>query len=435
MKFEKSESSPCVVSLKVTTDAEEIKGTYQKVLNTFVREASVPGFRKGKTPVAIIKQKFADGIKQEVQQACFHEFYPQAVKESGVEVLQLQNVVDVTFSLESGFAFTALVEVPPVFSLPKYKKLSIKGGDLNVTDDEVTTEVERYRRAFAKFNEAKPEDVINEGAFVQFDYSGTLDDKAKTPLSEVVPEEKAACGAEGFWTQVEEGRFLPEILEALKGMKTGETKESIKVKFPKEGAPEALKGKKALYKVTVKAVRLREMPNDEDFLKSANKASMDELRNEIRGYIEQSKKQADQQKRESEMAELLLKKADFAVPPSMVQNAMQNYLQNLAKEYERQGMTSEYLEKNREQILKDAEEAATKQVRMSYILEGIAKEEKLEVSEEEILKDLEEVAKGRNDGKNASDLLAMLKENNQVEQYKEHLLAKKAVQFVLDQAK
>ena len=85
MKFEKKESSPCVVALTVKADAEDIKGEYNKVLNVFMRQGVIPGFRKGKVPLPIIKQKFQQEIAQESQQACFRTFYPQALKESGLE--------------------------------------------------------------------------------------------------------------------------------------------------------------------------------------------------------------------------------------------------------------------------------------------------------------------------------------------------------------
>ena len=120
MKVEKKESSPCVLALSVQADAEEIKGEYQKVLTAFIRNAIVPGFRKGKIPLPILKQKFQVEISQESQQACFRKLYPEALKEAAVEPLALQDVTDLSFSPERGFSFTALVEVPPKFDLPKY---------------------------------------------------------------------------------------------------------------------------------------------------------------------------------------------------------------------------------------------------------------------------------------------------------------------------
>ena len=435
MKFETKESSPCVMALSVKAEADETKAPYQKVLNVFMREASIPGFRKGKVPLNIIKQKFQKEIAQECQQACFSEFYPKALKESGLDAVNLQNVTDVLFTPETGFSCTALVEVKPTFDLPKYKKLAIKAGDTTVTDEQVTERLESFRKAFAKFEDAKEGDAIAEGDFVQFDYAGALDDKAKTPLAEVAPDQKAVCGATGFWTQLEEGRFLPEILDALKGMKVGETKDDVKVKFPKDNAPEALKGKKCVYTVTVKGFRRRTLPDDATFAADAKAESLDALRAQIREQMEKDAAAAELENRKGQAIELLLKKADFAVPPSLVQRQIQSYLQDLAQRAQYSGMSADYIEQNRDKILADAEANAVRQVRLSYILLGIAKAENIEATDADVNAGLEKMAAGSNGKTTAADLLKQLQEHDQVDLYKEQLRAEKAIDLFLSEAK
>lgn len=435
MKFETKESSPCVMALSVKAEADETKAPYQKVLNVFMREASIPGFRKGKVPLNIIKQKFQQEIAHECQQACFSEFYPKALKESGLDAVNLQNVTDVLFTPETGFSCTALVEVKPTFDLPKYKKLAIKAGDATVTDEQVTERVESFRKAFAKFEDAKEGDAIAEGDFVQFDYAGALDDKAKTPLAEVAPDQKAVCGATGFWTQLEEGRFLPEILDALKGMKAGETKDDVKVKFPKDNAPEALKGKKCVYTITVKGFRRRTLPDDATFAADAKAESLDALRAQIREQMEKDAAAAELENRKGQAIELLLKKADFAVPPSLVQRQIQSYLQDLAQRAQYSGMSADYIEQNRDKILADAEANAVRQVRLSYILLGIAKAENIEATDADVNVGLEKMAAGSNGKTTAADLLKQLQEHDQVDLYKEQLRAEKAIDLILSEAK
>lgn len=435
MKFEMKESSPCVMALSVKAEADETKAPYQKVLNVFMREASIPGFRKGKVPLNIIKQKFQQEIAHECQQACFSEFYPKALKESGLDAVNLQNVTDVLFTPETGFSCTALVEVKPTFDLPKYKKLAIKAGDATVTDEQVTERVESFRKAFAKFEDAKEGDAIAEGDFVQFDYAGALDDKAKTPLAEVAPDQKAVCGATGFWTQLEEGRFLPEILDALKGMKAGETKDDVKVKFPKDNAPEALKGKKCVYTITVKGFRRRTLPDDATFAADAKAESLDALRAQIREQMEKDAAAAELENRKGQAIELLLKKADFAVPPSLVQRQIQSYLQDLAQRAQYSGMSADYIEQNRDKILADAEANAVRQVRLSYILLGIAKAENIEATDADVNAGLEKMAAGSNGKTTAADLLKQLQEHDQVDLYKEQLRAEKAIDLILSEAK
>jgi len=435
MTFEKKESSPCVVALSVKAEAAEIQSQYQGVLKVFLREAALPGFRKGKVPLQILKQKFQQEIARECEQACFREFYPKALEESKLAAVNLQNVVDVLFDPGTGFSFTALVEVKPEFELPKYKKLSIKAGDTKVSDEQVAERLEGFRKAFAKFEDAKEGEAIADGDFVQFDYDGALDVKAKTPLTEVIPDQKVICTGKDFWTQLEEGRFVPEILEALKGMKVGETKDDVKVKFPKDNAPEALKGKKCVYTVTVKAFRRRTLPDDAAFVEAAKAESLDALRAQFRTQMEKDAQNAELEGRKNQAIEQLLKKADFPVPPSLVQRQVQSYLQELAQRAQYQGLSADYIEQNRDKILADAEANAIRQVRLSYILLGIAKDEKIEASDADVTAGLEKIAAGSNGQATVEDLRKQLAEQDQEALYREQIRAEKALDLVLAEAK
>jgi len=435
MKVEKKESSPCVLELSVKTEADEVKEEYQKVLTAFIKNAVVPGFRKGKTPLPILKQKFQVEISQETQQACFRKLYPEALKEASVEPLSLQDVTELSFSPETGFAFTALVEVRPTFDLPKYKKLAIKPGDLSVSDDQVAAELENYRRAFAKYEDAKEGAVVAEGDFVCFDYTGSTDDDPPQPLSELVPDQKAICAGTDFWTQVEEGRFVPEILEALKGMKAGETKEGVEVSFPQEAAPEPLKGKKAIYTVTLKSFRSRTLPDDAGFVAAAKAESMDALRADFRKRLEEEAKARDLAARKDQAVDLLLAKSDFDVPPSLVRRQTQTTLEELAQRAQYSGLPADYFQQNRDQILAEATNSAIRRVRLTYILLGIAKEEGLEVSEEDVMAGLEKMVASTGGKQTAADLRKQIEENGQIVAYREQLAAEKALDFVLAAAK
>ncbi len=381
MKVEqKAEKNPCVISLTVKADAEEIKGEARKVLNTFIREAQIPGFRKGKVPVELIRKNFEKELQQETQGACFRAFYPKAVEESKLKVLALEGVTEMKLNEADGMEFTALVEVRPEYKLPKYKGLAIEQKEAKVEEAAVEEQLESMRKMFAKYEDGKEGEAVGDGDFVQFDYKGTLDGQ---PLSEIVPDQKAICEATGFWAQVEEGRFLPEILEALKGMKAGEEKKDVTVKFPKDAAPEPLKGKKVSYELKVSMFRKRSLPDDAGLAEAAKVESVEKLRADIRERLEKQATEAEINRRRDQAIELLLKKVDFDVPPSLVQRQAEMYLGQLAQQMQYAGVTNEYIEQNREKILKDAGERAEKQVRLSYILLDIADAEKIEVDEKD----------------------------------------------------
>lgn len=379
MKTSSKAQDKCQVKISVTLDADEMKAIVKDVEKVFVREAQIPGFRKGKVPLALVRKEFASGLKQEIERAMFQKHYPEAVKAEKVEEVALADVQDLKYD-DNGGSFVAFVEVKPTFKLPTYKGLKVEFKDAKVEDSAVKDQMERLRAAYATYEDAKDGDAVAEGDFVQIDYEGTVDGKK---ILEINPEAKIVGEGKGFWTQVEEGRFLPEILDAVKGMKIGETKEGVKAKFDKDAAPDGLKGAKAVYTVTLKGFRRRVLPDDKAFAEKAKAESVEKLAATIRESMEKRAVEQESARRENEAIDLLMKKVDFEVPGSQVRRAMDGYLQELAQRAQYSGLDASYFEKNRDQILKDAEATATKQVRLWYVIDAIAKEEKIEAKDEE----------------------------------------------------
>ena len=379
MKTDTKKLDKCQVELNVTLDAEEGKALVKEVEKAFVREAKLPGFRPGKVPLELIRKKFAQGLKQETERAMFQKNIGEAIKAEQLEEIAIADVKDMKFDAEGG-SFTAVVEVKPTFKVPTYKGLKIAAANVTVGDDAVNEQVARLRTAYAKFEDAKDGETVQDGDFVQIDYKGTVDGKA---IIELAPEAKIVDSGTGFWTQVEEGRFLPEILDAVKGMKAGEKKEGIKAKFDKDAAPEPLKGKKAVYELTLKSFRRRVLPTDAEFVEKAKAESLEKLVATVRESLEKQMAQQEEARRENEAVEALLKKADFDVPQSQVRRAMDGILHQLAERAQYSGLPADYFEKNRDQILKDAEENGTKQVRLWYLIDAIAKAENIEAKDEE----------------------------------------------------
>ncbi len=380
MKTTSKKLDKCQVELKVSVDAEAMKAIVKDVEKAFVREAKIPGFRPGKVPVELIRKEFAQGLKQETERALFQKNIGEAIKAEKIEEIAIADVKDLVCGAEGG-SFTAIVEVKPEFKVPSYTGLKVEFRDTTVSDEVVKEQMDRLRAAYAKYEDAKDGETVQDGDFVQIDYSGAVDGK---PIAEINPEAKIVAAGTGFWTQVEEGRFLPEILDAVKGMKAGETKDGIKAKFDKDAAPEGLKGAKAVYTVTLKAFRRRVLPTDVELVEKTKSESIEKLTETVRGQLEKQTVEQERIRRENEAVELLMKKVDFDVPGSQVRRAMDGYLQQLAERAQYSGLNAEYFEKNREQIMKDAEDAATKQVRLWYVIEAIAKAENIEAKDEEL---------------------------------------------------
>lgn len=379
MKTSTKNLDKCQVRLSIALDADEIGSVVKEVEKTFMREAQIPGFRKGKVPIGIIRKEFASGLKQETERSMIRRYYPEAVKAENLDEIALADVQEVVHDAAGG-SFVAIVEVKPVFKLPVYKGLKVEARDVTVKDGDVDAQIDRMRMNYATFEDAKEGEAVAEGDFVQIDYSGTVGGKS---ILEIAPEAKMVAGAQGFWTQVEEGRFLPEILEALKGMKVGEAKDGIKVKFDKEAAPDGLKGEKAVYSVTLKAFRRRIPATDAALVEKMRVASIEELKKNTRESMEKMSAEQESIRRENEAIELLMKKVDFDVPSSQVLHAMDAYLNELAQRAQYSGLDASYFEQNRDKIRKDAEETATKRVRLWYVLDAIAKAENIEANDDD----------------------------------------------------
>lgn len=379
MKTSSKAQDKCQVKLSVTLDADEMKAIVKDVEKVFVREAQIPGFRKGKVPLALIRKEFASGLKQEIERAMFQKNYAEAVKAEKLDEVALADVQGLTYDANGG-SFDAIVEVKPTFKLPTYKGLKVEFKDAKVEDAAVKDQMARLRAAYATFEDAKEGEAVAEGDYVQIDYEGMV---GKKKILEINAEAKIVGEGKGFWVQVEEGRFLPEILDAVKGMKAGETKTDVKAKFDKETAPDGLKGEKAVYTVTLKGFRRRVLPDDKAFAEKAKAESVEKLEATIRESMEKRVVEQEAARRENEAIDLLMKKVDFDVPGSQVRRAMDGFLQELAQRAQYSGLDASYFEKNRDQILKDAEATATKQVRLWYVIDAIATEEKIEAKDEE----------------------------------------------------
>lgn len=381
MKTSTKKSEKCRVELTVKLDADETKAAVKEVEKTFMREARLPGFRPGKIPLELIRKNFAEGIKHETERVAAEKNTDAAIKAENLDVLGVAGYKDFAHE-DGGLSFTVVVETRPVFKLPTYKGLKIAKADATVADKAVEERLEALRAAYSTYEDGKEGDKAEDGDLVQIDYSGTVGGK---PISEINAEAKIVASGEGFWTQLEDGRFLPEILKALKGMKAGESKDGVKAVFDKESAPEGLKGAKAVYTVALKMIRKRVKPDDAAFAEKAKVANLDELRATIRKSMEEQAVKAEATRRENDAVDMLLKKVDFDVPASSLANVTEGMLRQFAERAQYAGLGADYVQQNREKIMKDAEEAALRQVRLWFVLDAIAKAENIEVKENENL--------------------------------------------------
>ncbi len=429
MKVVTQNMGSCKVKVIVKAEAEETRSDYEAVIKAFMQQGRVPGFRPGKVPREIIKRDFHKEISEEVHGRLIRSLYKKAVEQEKIKMITLLDVGDVLFSPETGITFSMTLDVQPEFDLPKYKKIPVSFEEPAVTEAQIDEHVNRLRKAFAKFEDAPAGAVIEAGDLVSIDFSGLIDGK---PVRETAPEAKSISEGTDFWLQVEEDRFLPEIVEALKGMKAGDATE-VKFKFDKEQPLEALRGKKAVYAVTVKTVRKCILPADEELLKQVKLDSLEKLREQTRTHLAESAQQAEKNRREQTVIEFLLKKTEFDLPESQVSDEISATLDRMANEAHYRGLKREDLEKNRDAIIENATASAKRQLRLRYVLGRIAEQEKIEVSDAEVEQKI--VGLSVDFRMKPEQLRAQIEKNGRLVTLRDQIRDEKTMQFLLAEAK
>lgn len=381
MKTSSKSLSKCRVQLEAVFDAEEAGKIISEVEKVFCREASIPGFRKGKVPLSIIRKDFAAQLKEESSNRLMSRYFSDAVKAEDLKLVEIAKKPEISID-ENSAKFVVEVDVEPEFKLPAYKGLKISSESTEVSDEELNETLAGMRSGYAKYEDAPAEYAIAEGDFVQIDYKGTVDGKSILDLDK---DAKFVAGSEGYWLQVKEGYFLPEILDVLKGMKVGETKTGVKVKFDKNLAPESLKGKKALYDISVKTVRKCVLPSDEEFVKHMKAESLEALTERCRANLAERKINVENSRRKDEAFDALMKKVDFEVPETLVTRQSMMMLQEHLNRFPKNDpKIMEEIRKNLSKLTKDIEKEAARIVRFSYVAAAIVKAENIECKQEEM---------------------------------------------------
>jgi len=377
MKTEKKNLGDCTVQVSVELDAADMAAVVKDVEKAFVRNVRLPGFRPGKVPLEMIRSKFSADIANETVRVAVERNVPKAVEAEKLDAVAVTEVKDVDVKPEGG-KFAAVVDVRPVFKLPKYKGVAIERKDVTVTDAELAERIGYIRDQNSKYEDAKEGVAAADGDFVQIDFSGTVDGK---PVAEVAPDEKVLSGRDGFWLLVRDGAFVKEIIDAVKGMKAGDRKEGVEVDFGDDKYPEALKGKKAVYTVAVKTVRSKTPPTDEELAKLANKATYDEFQAFVREEMQKIADEGEKERLRDAAYQAILSQCKFEVPPSQLARLKDACIERFSKNAQMSGLDADYFEKNKDKISKDAEEAALGQLRFLYVAHEIAKAENIECTD------------------------------------------------------
>ncbi len=424
VQVENLEKNMAKLTIEVPAEevAKAIQGAYQKNKNRF----NVPGFRKGKVPQKMIEKMYGVGVfYEDAVNMLLPGAYEKAVEESGLEVVS-QPEIDVT-QIEAGkpMIFTASVAVKPEVTLGEYKGLEVERQEIIVTDDEVMEEIKKEQDKNAAM-------VTVEGRPVEKDDTAVIDFEG---FCDGAPFEGGK--GEDFPLVIGSGQFIPGFEEQLIGKNVGEEVE-VNVTFPTPYQAKELEGKDAMFKVTVKELKAKELPEiDDEFASEVSEFdTLEEYKKEVADKLREQKEAEAKRKKEDEAVNKAVENASMDIPEAMVKTQASNMVNEFAQRMQGQGLTMEqYMQftgTTREKMEEQMMEQAKKRIQVRLTLEAVAKAENIQISEEELDKEIEEMAKAY---KMEADQLKKYLGDAEAEQMKTDLAVQKAVDLLVAEAK
>lgn len=396
MKVTQEKLPASQIGLEIEITPEMSQQAYEKTLQEFTRNANIPGFRKGKVPRQILIQRFGSSrIKAAVLEDLIQSSLKQALEQEEIQAIgnfELRSSFDELvqkFEPKSGLTFSAAVDVEPEVTLKEYTGLTVKAEEIKYDPARVDQVLEDYRKRSATLVPVEGR-AAQMGDVVVVDFSGTI-----TPAEEgEEPQEIPGGSAEDFELELAEGRFIPGFIDGIVGMSVGDTKE-VSATFPEGYPQEDLSGKPAVFTVTLKEVKERELPElDDDF---AQEVSQFETLTELRTSLEErfSKESEDKTKSNKQEALLseLVKQVEVDLPETLVRREVDYSITQTAMRLSEQGLdikkafTNEVINALRQQ----ARPEAIQRLQRTLALKEVAKNESIETTAEEVTAKVQEL--------------------------------------------
>ena len=379
MKYSTKVAEKSTISLTMEFDGEEWKKAQQDAYLKNRGKFAVNGFRKGKAPKNLIESMYGKGVfYDEALNAMFAKGYAEAAEKlSETYVIVGDPEVTVEKLEDDGVTLVANVPVKPEVKISSYKGMKIKEFAYTVKEEEVDAEINRVLERNARKVNVEDRPAQN-GDTVNIDFVGTVDG-VKFDGGE----------AEGFDLTLGSGQFIPGFEDQVVGMSIGETKD-VNVTFPENYQAETLKGKAAVFAVTVHAIQAKELPElTDEFIKDATgSATVAEYRVKAQEKLQKNADRRANDATENSILEAIAANAEAEIPQAMIEREIDSLVQKFEYQLMYQGLKLQdyldFLKLNLSDFRKNYEEQAKKNVMSQLIISQLIKDEKIEVTEEEI---------------------------------------------------
>ena len=374
------------VTFKITVDNDKFEAAITKAYNKNKGKFNIPGFRKGKAPKQIIESQYGKGVfYNDAIDMLFPEVYPTALDELNIDPINRPDLDIEEISKDNGLVMVINVEVKPEVKLGEYKGIEISKPEYTVNEEEADLRLEEMRNRAARLVDVEDR-AIEAGDTAIIDFEGFQDGVAFE-----------GGKGENYSLVIGSNTFIPGFEDQLIGKNKGEEVE-VNVEFPAEYHAENLAGKPANFKVVVKNVQRKELPelNDEFAADTTEFNTLDELKADLRTKLEEEAKNRAEAEMRNALVEKVSEATELEVPEAMIEAQLDNMMMELNYQLQYQGLQLQQLlemtGRTIEELKAERREEATKLVKSSLILEAIAKAENVEVSEEEIEAELAKMA-------------------------------------------
>ena len=409
-----------VVKFEVKVEADKFKEALTRAYKKNVKKFNVPGFRKGKVPMNVVKKYYGvEVLLEDAVNFAIEGSYANVLKENNVRPVDFPKVEVVQAEEGKDLIYTAEVTVYPEVELGAYKGLNVEKKTYEVTEEEVAAKLKEMQEKNARV-EVK-EGAIENGNIAVIDFKGFIDGVAFE-------------GGEGhdYSLEIGSGSFIDNFEEQLVGAKAGD-KVEVNVTFPENYGKEELNGKTAKFEVEVKEVKAKELPVlDDEFAKEVSEfETLEALKEDTTKKLEEANTARAEREYEEAILRAVVENAKMDIPAVMVEQEIDRMVQNLAQRLQYQGLTLEqyfqFTGTDAEKMREYMKENAETKVKTELVLEALQKAEKMEVLDEELKEKASEVSKlyGANDEKMVELLL-----QNQREALVADVMTSKVINFL-----
>ncbi|UCB53000.1 MAG: trigger factor [Candidatus Zixiibacteriota bacterium] len=389
---------------KETVD-EEFEVTYRR----YRAEAKIPGFRKGKAPLEMVKRRFKDPVQKEVLETLVPRAYEDAVKETDLSPINLPEVKEIDFEEGKPLKFQAEIEVKPEVEVKDYTGLEVVKRVKEVSDNDVEQSLKYLREDLAQLQPVQRGAKFYDHLVVDLtkDQGGKTEDLKNHELA------------------LDPHNMIKEFQDALLKAKAGEKRE-FEVDYPDDFHNKKLAGNKVGYKITIKEVKEKILPEENDeFAKTVGKfKTVGELKNKIKeGLLQKARRDAEVEVK-NELVNQVIKHNPFEVPDTL----FDYYMDALAKD-----LKEKYKKVDEKKIREDYKEVAIGHIKWDFLFHQIVEKEKIQVTKEDMDAWVENFA--RDYKMKAEDAKKLVENPSQIKKIREDLLEKKVLDFLRKSAK